>query len=90
MTRLRCHLLGCVCDSDPGCHRCGAGLYDADFVQFGRLDFVFRAYYRALRFVRRFTGRRCDVCDRWYWPLRQGFPDEWTCSRECADEWLPF
>lgn len=84
--RARCRLLGCACARDyPGCERCGAGIYDADYVQIGALDFAFRAYGRARRFVERFTGRRCEVCRKRYW---RG--DPWVCSDRCFSDWLPF
>lgn len=46
--RIRCNLLGCATDANA-CERCGTDLYDADFVQIGRLDFAFRAYASWLR-----------------------------------------
>jgi hypothetical protein len=37
--RIACHLWGCWCSNEyPGCLRCGAALYDADFIQIGRMD----------------------------------------------------
>ncbi len=87
LKRVTCRLLGCVAaDNYPGCARCEAGIYDIEFVQIGRLDFAFRWYWAARRFVQRFTGRKCDVCYRRYWRGR----DQWVCSDECFDKWLPF
>lgn len=84
--RLRCHLLGCLADSRyPGCPRCEAGIYDAGFVQIGRLEPAFRAYAIARRFVQKLTGKKCAVCHRRYWG-----GDEWTCSDKCFTDWLPF
>lgn len=85
--RPMCRLFGCICAQHyPGCSRCQAGIYDADYVEIGALDFAFRPYWRARRFVQRFTGRRCEVCKRRYW---RGY-DEWVCSDECFSSWLPF
>lgn len=86
LKRALCNLLGCICaDSFPGCHRCEAGIYDADFVQIGWLDPVFRAYLKVRRFVQKLTGKHCQVCHRRYWG-----GDDWTCSNKCFNEWLPF
>lgn len=83
--RPRCELFGCVCAEDyPACIRCQADLYE-DFVQIGRLEPVFRAYGAALKFARRFTGKKCEVCGRRYWG-----GDAWTCSDKCFSDWLPF
>ena len=83
--RIRCNLLGCATDANA-CARCGTDLYDGDFVQIGRLDFVFRAYWRVRRVAWKFTGRRCAVCSKRFW--RRG--DDWTCSDKCFSDWLPF
>lgn len=84
--RITCRLLGCVIAEEyPGCHRCQSAIYDVDFVQIGRLDFVFRAYWRTRKFVQKFTGKRCAVCNKRFW---RG--DDWTCSDKCFSDWLPF
>jgi len=82
--RPRCELFGCVCAEDyPACHRCGADLYE-DFIQEGRLEFLFRAYWRAQKFVWRVTGKKCEVCQRRFWGRGR------VCSDECFEKWLPF
>lgn len=87
MTRLKCRMFGCICAADyPGCHRCEAGIYDANYVQIGALDPLYRAYWRVRHFVERLTGRRCEVCRKRYW---RGY-DEWVCSDRCFTDWLPF
>lgn len=87
MKRLLCKLWGCYCSDthDFSCPRCGAALYDADFVQIGRLEWV----YRVRDFFRgkyAFITRRCDVCRKRMWFTRHN-P---CCSEKCYDQWLPF
>lgn len=87
MKRVICWLLGCLCATDyPGCHRCEAGIYDADYIQIGKLDPVFVAWWAVRKFVQKFTGKKCEVCHRRYWV---GY-DEWVCSDKCFTDWLPF
>jgi hypothetical protein len=31
--RIRCYLFGCWCDENSACPKCGAALYDVDFIQ---------------------------------------------------------
>ena len=83
--RIRCVLFGCWCDQNSSCPKCGAALYDADFIQVGRMDWVHRVRGFLLHLIPHLY-RRCEVCDKRFWSGRHG-P---CCSKECADEWLPF
>lgn len=84
--RARCQLLGCeVSRHIPACGNCGAGLYD-DFVQYGKLDPIFRFYWRTINALRKLGPRKCKQCGKKY---RRGY-NEYLCSEECHDNWLPF
>jgi hypothetical protein len=85
MMRIRCELWGCWCDENCACPRCGAALYDADFVQIGKLQWV-RDVRSFLHGAYKFTNRHCDVCRRRIWFTRNA-P---CCSRKCYDQWIPF
>lgn len=85
MARIRCYLWGCWCDENSACPKCGAALYDADFIQIGRLDWM-RSIRRYLGGVWLFCNRRCPVCNKgmrftWHGPC---------CSEKCAEDYLPF
>lgn len=41
--RIKCWLL--ACDGSPYCERCGTDLYDPDYIQYGKLDWLFRLYW---------------------------------------------
>ena len=84
-TRPRCVLLGCQLDG-PCCHYCGTDLYDAAFIQSGWLEPVFRLGWRIRSIVRRFGPKHCRECGKKY---VRGY-DEYLCSEECHDNWLPF
>jgi hypothetical protein len=86
MRRKRCNWFGCTLgEHEPCCERCGAWLYDPDFVPIGSLEWIMDAW----AWVRRLPSkahRRCDVCGGSMWFK----PDEPCCSSECLDRWLPF
>ena len=91
LTRAKCVLIGCICaENYPGCYRCQEGLYEGDFIQYGKLDWVFRLYDRWLYWRRRIAlklGRaKCDQCGKKYW---RGHDDRF-CSEECFDDFIPF
>lgn len=87
LSRPRCVLIGCLeADTYPGCVRCSAHIYE-DFVQYGKLEPLFRFYWRvrhALRLLK--PIKRCDQCGKKY---VKGY-DEYLCSEKCHDNWLPF
>jgi hypothetical protein len=86
LMRLRCHLLGCAVDDYACCGYCFAGLYDIDFIQTGKLEPLFRLYWRIRNVLRKLGPKRCDQCGKKY---VRGY-DEYLCSEECHDNWLPF
>lgn len=90
MARIRCWFSGCQIDGEPGappeCWRCGADLYDADYVQlpfrsrivpFKVAYWWWKAYY--------FVHQKCNNCGKHLW-----MTDESFCSKKCLDEWIPF
>lgn len=82
--RLICHIRGCDLHNDyHGCSRCGAPLYDVDFVQTGWIEPLESAYYRLKHWLR---IKKCDVCGK-RMPWRSTTP---CCSTKCMDQWLPF
>jgi hypothetical protein len=84
--RAKCYLLGCALGEDPGCFRCETHLYDAEFIQIGKLDLFFRAYWWVRRCLRSLAPRRCDVCGK---KFMRGYTT-YTCSEACFNDWLPF
>lgn len=89
LDRLVCRLIGCNdLDADwHGCARCGADIYDSDFVQNGPLIVPFlairRLYYR-LKYV--FFPRKCQLCGKTMTRDKYGF---WDCETDDADH-IPF
>jgi hypothetical protein len=82
--RIKCKLWGCWCHEEyPACGRCGAQLYDADFVQIAKLQRLMTVWewVKGVRFY-----RQCAVCKKriWFAGLKA------CCSQKCWDEWLPF
>lgn len=93
--RIRCHLFGCN-DWDrnggyiPGCYRCGSGIYDSEFRDRGRLDFLRRWRLGLWRWVkRRFFFRRCPACRKKLWPWTRRVGGEF-CSADCDESHIPF
>ena len=84
--RIRCVLWGCWCDQNSSCPKCGAALYDADYIQIGKLEWI-RKVVGFFRGIYRFANRRCEVCGK---KIRFNRHDDYTCSDECFDKWLPF
>jgi hypothetical protein len=84
--RISCVLWGCWCDENNACPKCGSALYyDADFVQIGKLQWLFevRDFFRGKYSL---VTRRCDVCRKRMWWTRH----DPCCSDECFDKWIPF
>jgi hypothetical protein len=85
MRRWLCGWFGCVLDEHGSCcDRCGAWLYESDFVQYGSLEWIFAPWWwwrRSKAFVR----HSCGECGKPIW-----FSDEPCCSEECAEKWVPF
>jgi len=85
--RIACHLLGCIeAEQYPGCYRCDHGIYDAEYVQYGKLEPLFRLYWWARGVIRKLGPKKCQQCGKKY---RHGY-DEYLCSEECHENWLPF
>jgi hypothetical protein len=57
--RIRCVLWGCWTDENGACPKCGCALYDADFVQEGRLHWFQQAWWRLRHGVAVCTTRHC-------------------------------
>lgn len=86
MKRILCRISGCACgDYAPACDRCGAYLYDADFIQEGAMQPLWNFIDR-IRAKRMALLRRCDVCGKKM--LNAG--TETCCSKECYEKWIPF
>jgi hypothetical protein len=81
--RLHCWLFGCE-EIQGGCVRCGAEIYDFDFVQYGGWN---ELVFQIKRIVRPLFGRRCDVCGKRFW--RHASKD-YCCSPKCYEGWVPF
>lgn len=64
--RLLCRLFACRLDHVcPFCVRCGAGVYDSDFVQRTWIVDSVQAFRRAIsRFTARVLGNKCVVCGK--------------------------
>jgi len=91
VSRPRCVLLGCDCSEEyPGCARCQAAVYSDDFVERGKLHWLYLLrdwWWRLKHGIRRKVARKkCDQCGREFW---RGY-NEILCSEACHDEWLPF
>lgn len=86
LRRATCALIGCNLGNDPECQRCGAYLYGGDFIECGKLDPLFRLYWRVRHLIRKIGPRRCEQCGK---KFRRGY-SEYICSPECFDNWLPF
>jgi hypothetical protein len=98
--RIRCALFGCCLRDIPACHRCGAALYDADFIQLGWLEPLIHRIHR-LRALLSADTLRCTECRRlltlprlWReWKRSSAFVGSSAikfCSDECHDNWFPF
>jgi hypothetical protein len=87
--RIRCILFGCWCDENSACPKCGASLYDADFIQVGKLDWIHSIRGR-IRVVLAFVTRRCDVCNKRLWFNRSSEWGPYCCCKECYESWIPF
>ena len=83
--RVRCVLFGCWYDQNSSCPKCGAALYDADFIQVGRMDWVHKVRGK-LSQIRAFVNRKCNVCGKRYWFTA----NEPCCSEECYEDYIPF
>jgi hypothetical protein len=85
MRRIRCVLFGCWCDENYACLKCGATLYDPDYVQIGKMDWVSRLWAKICA-VPHVVSKRCEVCGKLIWfPGGKSF-----CSQACWDKWIPF
>jgi hypothetical protein len=85
MGRIRCILFGCWFDENHACPKCGAASYDPDYVQVGKMDWIYRLHDRICTYPN-VVSRRCEVCGKLIW-----FPvGKRCCSQACWDKWLPF
>ena len=86
MKRILCQMWGCCCSNEyPGCVRCGAALYDADFIQIGHLDWLVRLRSSIVEGLS-YLNRKCAVCGKRMWFKGQSS----CCSEKCESEWYPF
>jgi hypothetical protein len=62
LRRFRCWLLSC--DGSPYCERCGTDLYDPDYIQYGKLDWLLRLYWRVYEWTQRpkYCGKPIGNC----------------------------
>lgn len=91
ISRVRCWLIGCNCSEEyPGCTRCQAALYSYDFIERGKLHWLYLIrdlWWRYKHRVMRKIGRaKCHQCGKRFW---RGYDDEF-CSSECFDDFIPF
>lgn len=84
--RIRCILFGCGCDENSACPKCGCALYDADFVQEGKLHWFQSVWGNLKSRKAMFTTRQCEVCGKRMW-FTWSSP---CCSENCRDQWIPF
>ena len=84
--RIRCILWGCWTDQYGACPKCGCALYDADFVQEGKLAWLQQFWWRLRHGICLFTTRHCAVCNKRMW-FTWSSP---CCSEKCNDEYIPF
>jgi hypothetical protein len=88
--RIHCRLFGCeASDEGPFCGRCGAHIYDYDFLSTGALDPILGRWMRFRRwFWNTLLPPRCEVCNR---VLPKKNWDIGRCDRpECIESWIPF
>lgn len=87
--RIRCELFGCRTKDAPACERCGAGIYDGNFILRGVLSSTIENASGILARVRQcILPGRCEVCGRMV--SRRG-PFHYLCDREeCHEQWIPF
>jgi len=95
VSRLRCALIGCNCSEEyPGCTRCQAPLYSDDFIERGKLHWLYLWRDRWWRLKhgtkRRIRRKKCEVCGCKYWFGYPGAGGNDLCSEECFNDWLPF
>jgi hypothetical protein len=91
--RLWCRLFGCLPhDQAPACERCGAGVYDPEFVEYGQTTLApVRNWWADVRWwlARRFLCHRCTSCGKRLWPWSPRVHGD-HCSEACFDNWIPF
>lgn len=85
LCRIKCRLVGCYTDEYPCCERCGEDLYEG-FISYGKLEPLFRLYWRMYRAIRLYRERTCDCCGKKFRSRRTVD----VCSDECHENWLPF
>ncbi len=87
IARIPCRLFACACDRYPACVRCGADLYDGDYIQRGWIDTIWDGWSK----VKRLRNRLFPVCQECGKSLLfKKRIDETFCSLECQTDWLPF
>jgi hypothetical protein len=86
--RIRCELFGCLYDSYCGCVRCGAGLYEYEFLQ--EPCWALKPFYDAkfwLSTHKWWLAHKCAGEKCWQWMF---FTHDHCCSEKCYSSWVPF
>src|SRR5690349_19612629 len=63
-SRMHCKAMGCDSGTGPYCLRCHTDLYDAEFVEYGWLDPLFRAYWATHHWLRKLGPKKCAQCGK--------------------------
>lgn len=84
--KIKCWLFGCG-DLDfedyEQCHRCGAHLYDGDWIENGwLLSLIYWVECRFHACKRRVFGYACNVCGKRF----HSGANYWSCSPECEEK----
>lgn len=86
--RIRCKLFGCLYDSYCGCVRCGAGLYEYEFLQEPCWILKPLADLKWWLSVNKWKIlHKCQGEDCLHW---LAFTDKNCCSEKCYETWIPF
>jgi len=87
LRRVRCVMLGCLLAESQFCGCCGVTFYDNKFVNQGVVSRLvpWHRISEAFARTRWLLAHRCDHCQHWMF-----FRDEYVCSPECAEDWIPF
>lgn len=82
--RLMCRVFGCAYDDHCSCPRCGEDLYSGMFIQIGWLNPIYNLIHK-WKMNRKYRYHPCEVCGH---PMY--FSNDYCCSKECYDDWIPF
>jgi len=84
--RLGCRFSGCCLDEHVlACYRCGAALYEHEFLQAGWATPLTSLWARTVPRLRFYLRHRCSECRNVMY-----LSGEYCCSKKCWDTWAPF